>query len=481
VLGSFTQYPLRLAWAITIHKSQGLTFERAIIDAGAAFAPGQVYVALSRCTNLEGMVLQSRVNSSSLFSDARIVEFSQRSASSGQLQQEFAIAKKHYQQAVLLSTFDFSVAINSGKELLEYLFEHTSSFNSESFTWTEELLGKLDKLQETAKKFQAQLQFLFQQPESPEENQPLQERIKAAATYFVTEIGFAVQFIQQSPAVTDSRLHSKEYNDSIKEVFAQLAMKKFMLEGFNGQFDMEAFHRRKQKFVLPSISINAYAGASQKRTDTPRPLLHQQLRKVREIICAKKDLPIYIVAGSNTIDEMALYLPQTLAELRKISGFGDAKVKQYGQQFLDVIVAYSKENDLTSLIHEKSPKKEKGDRNELPDERPVKTGTGKKKGDTHAESFRLFKEGKTMAEIAAERNLAVSTIESHLARFVKWGDIKIDELVSREKFVLIEAALTDFKGSSITPVKQQLSDDISFGEIRLVMAGLGIELEKTAE
>ena len=479
VLGSFTQYPLRLAWAITIHKSQGLTFERAIIDAGAAFAPGQVYVALSRCTNLEGMVLQSQVNSSSLFSDTRIVEFSQRSASSNQLQQEFAIAKKHYQQTVLLSTFDFAVAINSGKELMEYLLEHTSSFNPDSFTWTEELLGKMDKLQETAKKFQTQLQFLFQQPESPEENQPLQERIKAAATYFVTEIGSVIQFMQQSPAITDSRLHSKEYNDSIKEVFAQLAMKKFMLEGFNGQFDMEAFHRRKQKFVLPSISINAYAGASQKRTDTPRPALHQQLRKVRELICAKKDLPIYIVAGSNTIDEMALYLPQTLTELRKISGFGDAKVKQYGQQFLDVIVAYSKENDLSSLIHEKSPKRER--KNELPDERPIESGTGKKKGDTHAESFRLFKEGKTMAEIAAERNLAVSTIESHLARFVKWGDIKIDELVSREKLVLIEAALTDFKGSSIIPVKQQLSDDISFGEIRLVMAGLGIELQKTTE
>jgi uncharacterized protein YpbB len=86
-----------------------------------------------------------------------------------------------------------------------------------------------------------------------------------------------------------------------------------------------------------------------------------------------------------------------------------------------------------------------------------------------------------MAEIAKERNLAVSTIESHLARFVKWGDIKIDELVSREKLVLIEAALTDFKGSSIIPVKQQLSDAISFGEIRLVMASLGIAIEKQEE
>ncbi len=86
VLGSFQQYPLRLAWAITIHKSQGLTFDKAIIDAGEAFAPGQVYVALSRCTNLEGMVLQSRVRSQSLFMDARIKQFSNRAATDDQLQ-----------------------------------------------------------------------------------------------------------------------------------------------------------------------------------------------------------------------------------------------------------------------------------------------------------------------------------------------------------------------------------------------------------
>lgn len=471
VLGSFTQYPLRLAWAITIHKSQGLTFEKAIIDASAAFAPGQVYVALSRCTNLEGMVLQSRVNSSSLFSDPRIVEFSQRSASSGQLEQEFTIAKKLYQQTVLLSTFDLAVTINSGKELLEYLMEHTSSFNPESFTWTEELLGKMDKLQETAKKFQNQLLFLFQQPESPEENQPLQERIKAAATYFVTEIGPVIQFIQQSPVVTDSRLHSKEYNDSIKEVFAQLAMKKFMLEGFNGKFDTEAFHRRKQKFVLPSITVNAYAGASQKRTESPRPVLHQQLRRLRDNICSRKDLPIYIVAGSNTIDEMALYLPQTLAELRKISGFGDAKIEQYGQQFLDIIVTYSKENSLTSRIHEKSPKREKKERKS--EKRP--------KIDTKGESFRLFKEGKTISEIAAERNFTIQTIEGHLAHFVQKGEINIEELVSREKLLLIEPAIRGFDGGPITSVKQKLGNNVSFGEIKLAIAWSTFIKNKSAD
>ena len=481
VLGSFTQYPLRLAWAITIHKSQGLTFEKAIIDAGAAFAPGQVYVALSRCTNLEGMVLQSRVNSSSLFSDTRIVEFSQRSASSGQLQKEFLIARKHYQETVLLSTFDFALVIVTGKELLAYLLEHTSSFNTETFAWVEELMRKFEKLQETAIKFQTQLQFLFQQPESPENNQPLQERIIAAANYFVTEIGLLIQFIQQSPALTDSRMHSKEYNDSIKELFALLAMKKFMLEGFNGQFDMEAFHRRKQKFVLPFIAVNAYAGASQKRTESIHPVLHQQLRRVREIICSKKDLPIYIVAGSTTIDEMTLYLPQTLEELRKISGFGDAKIQQYGQQFLDVIIAYCKENNLSSMIHEKAQKRERKERADRPSGSKENTSQGKKRGDTHAESFKLYKEGHSIAEIAKSRNLTVSTIESHLSKFIRSGDIKIGELVSREKFILIESAFKDFDGGSITPIKEQLGNEISFGEIRMVMAGLGINQKKISE
>jgi len=471
VLGSFTQFPLRLAWAITIHKSQGLTFEKAIIDAGAAFAPGQVYVALSRCTNLEGMVLQSHISSSSLFSDRRIVEFSQRSASGNQLQQELAIAKKNYQQSVLAGVFDFSNAIDGCKEIMDYLLEHTSSFNPDSFGWTEELSEKLGGLQVTAKKFQTQLRALFQQPVEPEENIALQDRIKVAAVYFNNEINRLLQFIHTSPVITDSRLNAKEYNESIREVFALLAMKKFLLEGYNGQLDMEAFHRRKLQFVLPSFGINAYAGASQKRADSPHPVLHQQLRKLRESICAKRDLPIYIVAGSNTIDEMAMYLPQTLAELRKISGFGDTKIEQYGQQFLDIILQYTREHNLQSLIHEKSSGKRK---KEL-------ISPGKKRGDTHTETFRLYKEGQSIAAIAKTRKLAVSTIEGHLTTFVRRGDIKISELVSREKLVLIESALEEFSGSSITPLKKRLGDDISFGEIRLVMAGLGITPEKSPD
>lgn len=79
VAGSFIQYPIRLAWAITVHKSQGMTFNRAIVDLDKAFAPGQVYVALSRCTSLQGLVLKSKIAHSSIKTDKRILEFSENS------------------------------------------------------------------------------------------------------------------------------------------------------------------------------------------------------------------------------------------------------------------------------------------------------------------------------------------------------------------------------------------------------------------
>jgi ATP-dependent DNA helicase RecQ len=154
-----------------------------------------------------------------------------------------------------------------------------------------------------------------------------------------------------------------------------------------------------------------------------------------------------------------------LAELRRISGFGDTKTEKYGQQFLDIITEYCNEKDLSSLIHEKIPKQEK-----------KIAGTEKKdKIDTKAESFRLYKEGKRVEEIAKERNLTQQTVEGHLAHYVSTGDINISELVSREKILLIEPIAKTLSGKSLTPIKEKLGREISFGEIKLVIAWLGFK------
>jgi hypothetical protein len=462
VLGSFVQYPLRLAWAITIHKSQGLTFEKAIIDAGEAFAPGQVYVALSRCTTLEGIVLQSRIRSNGFFTDERIVRFSQNNSSTNLLEKELQESRKNYQLKVLLSLFDYKTTIGELNELKSYLSEHKSSFNDETDEWISEVSSKLNEMQTTAEKFQSQLYNLFLQEEKPESNTVLQERIKAGGAYFVNEQNKLLELIQKSPVVTDSRIHAKEFNEGMKEVFTLLSRNKYMLDGFVGKFEMEMYHRRKKNFVLPVFTVNAYAGVAKQRIESPHPILHQQLRKMRDSICAKKDLPIYIVAGTATLDEMARYLPQTLTELRKISGFGDAKIEQYGQQFLDIILEYCKEKNISSLIIEKIPKRE----------RKTSSSEKKPKIDTKVESFKLYKEGKSVQDIATERQLTVQTIEGHLAHFIEMGEIQISELVSREKIVLIEPALKNFQGGNITHIKGKLGGSVSFGEIKLVLASL---------
>ncbi len=466
VLGTFIQYPLRLAWAITIHKSQGLTFDKALIDAGEAFAPGQVYVALSRCTHLEGLVLKSRIKSGSLFMDRRIIEFSNHAASNSVLQEELLTARKKFQQATVISLFDFESAINAMKELLEYCTENNASFNATTSPWIEGLVNNMEALQDTAVKFHVQLASLFQDDGLPENNRPLQKRIKAGAAYFLSKLQEWLQLLPQSPAVTDSALHAREYNSLLREAFATMALKRYLLEGLPETFTMENFLEKKNTFILPSFTVNAYAGAAQQKTESPHPVLYQQLRKHRDTICSRKNIPIYLVAGSTTLDELARYLPQSLPELKKISGMGDAKINQYGQDFLDIILAYSQKNELTSLIHEKKEKKERKTKDtETP---PL---TKKKKGETQTESLRLYKEGKTIEAIAKERKLTVSTIETHVAHHVKLGTIKIEELVSPEKRVLIEPLAKSLEGG-ITAIKKELGDAVSFGEIKWVIASL---------
>jgi hypothetical protein len=468
VLGTFTQYPLRLAWAITIHKSQGLTFTNAVIDAGRAFAPGQVYVALSRCTSLNGIVLKSQINAAGLQTDKNIIAFSEKNASEENLKKELYQSKKLYQQNILLSLFDVTAALKQCKELHTTVKDNTAAFNAELSAWINEVEIKISALQTVAEKFKLQLNSLFRDERLPEENASLQQRVSAASVYFVKQLDEIIDFLKQSPATTDSKQHAKAYNDLLKDVFVLLAEKKRVLNCCVENFSIHNYYQHKKNFIVPAFSVNAYATASAQKIESDHPLLHRKLRELRNKICEQKNVPVYYVAGSTTIDEMSNYLPQNLDELIKISGFGQAKAKQYGHAFLEVILEYCSEHGLSSLIQTKQPKRERK-------EKVVKDD----KDDTKTISYKLHKEGNSIAEIAAIRNLAVSTIESHLAFYIQRGIISVNELVKTEKLVLIEPMLQNIEGNSITSIKQKLGNDISFGEIRMVIASK--EWEKMKE
>ncbi len=333
--------------------------------------------------------------------------------------------------------------------------------------WVQQLELKTESTHEVALKFRSQLEQLLQQVELPEQNDALQKRIKAAAIYFIKQIQELLQMISTSPAVTDSRQYAISYNESLQQVHTLLSKQQHLIKSCSNGFSVAAYHQHKKNFVPEKLHVNAYAGvASSQKTESPHPVLYHKLRKLRDAICEQEDLPIYFVAASNTLHELSRYLPQNLEELAKISGFGKAKIEKYGRKFIDIIIAYCTQHNLSSLTHEKISKRQ---RQEKQPEKP----------DTKLETFQLYRSGKTVNEIAAARNLTIQTIEGHLAYYVERGEISVHELVQKEKFVLIEPLVKTYNGGSITPLKEQLGNDISFGEIRLVLAWIRYQTGKS--
>jgi ATP-dependent DNA helicase RecQ len=199
----------------------------------------------------------------------------------------------------------------------------------------------------------------------------------------------------------------------------------------------------------------------------PNPELFETLKRWRDIVCEDDHLPIYLVANQNALKEIATYLPFTKKDLMKLSGFGEAKANKYGDDIVDIVRNYCSRNNLESNMASKAdnPKKERKEKSQ------------EQKTPTNLISFNLFKEGKSIAEIAKERNLAVSTIEGHLCAFIASKQINIDDLVSAEKQLLIKKAIATCGKASTKIVKDNLPDHISYGEIRMVMAVEESEIE----
>ncbi|CAF1467254.1 unnamed protein product [Adineta steineri] len=464
-IGSFTQFPLRLAWAITIHKSQGLTFDKAVIDAGAAFAPGQVYVALSRCTNLEGIVLLSKINNRHQANE-RIIDFLS-SITNKNLNDNLLSSKRVYQQKLLAELFSFNDIIKSSETVIKTVSEHEASFNKEAMNWLQSIKENIDSIKETLEKFQHQLHQFLKQQNIPEENESLQKRLQAASKYFADNLQLVANNLYQSNAITDSKQYANEYNELLKDLFNLINQKINLLYSLKDGFSINNYYHFKRNYQAKPFNVNAYAGVTHKQIDSPRPELYKELRLLRDEISKQNNMPIYLIAGSATLDEMARFLPQTNEELLLITGFGKAKTERFGKQFLDVINEYALNNNLSSLTHEIKPKH--GRREKKKDE--IQTS----KPDTKFLTYELYKSGKTLKEIAAERNLTTQTIEGHLAHFVEKRMIDINELVSREKFILIEPVLRSSEFTTLTPIKEQLGNDISYGEIKLVMAAIASE------
>jgi ATP-dependent DNA helicase RecQ len=192
--------------------------------------------------------------------------------------------------------------------------------------------------------------------------------------------------------------------------------------------------------------------------------LLSRLKNTRRDIAELENVPAYIIVSDATLLEMATYLPQSLDELRLISGFGDVKLARYGRELLQPVKDYCKAKGLESKIAYKSPKRERKTKTERPARAP-RSGT-----DTRTETFNLYRQGKNATEIAAARGLSQVTIESHLSHFIQTGDLDVKELVTEIKLPIIIEAVENYGAERLAPLKEILGDAYTYGEIKAVIS-----------
>ena len=191
--------------------------------------------------------------------------------------------------------------------------------------------------------------------------------------------------------------------------------------------------------------------------------LFNDLREVRTGFAKAENVPPYVVFSDATLVEMATYLPQSEHDLRKISGVGDLKFDKYGSDFLETITAYCRKNDLASRIDLKSPKRDRKPRTK-------RDADGR---DTYRISLEMFRNGKPIPQIAAERGIQTSTVENHLAKFIPTGEVALEDLVPPHKVDPIRAAVIQFNETgALSPIKEHLGEEYSYGEIRAVIASM---------
>lgn len=213
IIGTFEQYPVKLAWAITIHKSQGLTFEKAIIDVGQAFADGQVYVALSRLRSLDGLILRTRINPNVISTDKEIVSFTSDNNQPDKLSETIKLKQHDYILQLIERTFDFGVLVKecqyirrSNKDTVEFSDDAAKSIVEQI---TDNLLAEKDNTE----KFKRQLRNILET-----NTEQLVERMKAGSQYYKSHLQIQVNALLLHTEETKRMKRMKTYLNNLVEL-----------------------------------------------------------------------------------------------------------------------------------------------------------------------------------------------------------------------------------------------------------------------
>lgn len=345
VAGIFKQYPLKTAWAITIHKSQGLTFEKAIVDAASAFTHGQVYVALSRCKTLEGLVLGSPLRPEALINDRTVKQFTEQVEHNQPGESQLHDARREYYLQLLKELFDFTAVVRR----IQYA---THLFSEHLWKLYPELTERFKKVRESCIKDLAEVGTLFitrdiepriRQGEGYEQDPWLKERVVKAVGYFIQRTGESVgQLLEDAHPEIDN----KEVKKSIEEILGRLAqeveIKMATLDAVKEGFDVKRYLQAKAKAMVekPKPKAKKTTEKVEVGADILHPKLYNALRLWRKEESLRLNLPAYTILQQKALLGIANTLPTGSRELLAIPGIGKKVIERYGVKLLELVDDY---------------------------------------------------------------------------------------------------------------------------------------------
>jgi len=457
IIGVFTQFPLKLAWAITIHKSQGLTFEKAVIDANLAFAHGQVYVALSRCKSFEGMVLRSPISFNSVKTDGTVSEYTEKAQNNEPGLEQLNESRKSFQQTLLLDLYDFNNIKGLFFQVRKIAEDHNTILASSIIDDLKSIRENSEKIiYEVAESFKRQLNSYLGQELLPEENQELQERVKKACIYFLDKIESVIhEGISNLNTDCDNKAVRSNLIETIDNLQKELTIKKALMKICLNGFSTSNYLKTKANAEIDYVEVKANDKQPAKvDSSIPHPELYQFLKIWRDDLAKEWGVPLYMILAQKSILELVQSLPSNLQELETIKGLGKTKVKQYGDQIVEIINNYCDKHEVErkNIIIPFKEKKEKVDSKQV--------------------SKDLFKSGKSISEIAVDRGFTIGTIEGHLAHYINTGEVSVFDIVSRIKVAKIMSYIVQNPGITTAEMKTALGNDISYGELKAVLSHL---------
>ena len=448
IVGTFTQIPLRLAWAITIHKSQGLTFEKAIIDAEASFAHGQTYVALSRCTSLEGLVLKTPITSNAIINDNTVRVFNKEVEENLPDETILTASEIQFQLNLISELFDYQSFLYPITRLIDVFYKNRTSIKGNIIDYLQVIKDDgIVALMKVSNGFKNQLIAISKDGVLPENSSQIQERFIKAVDYFLTvTIKNIVQPMASISFSSDNKAVKKDFTTQFDRLQEVLSEKVFALKKMTEGFKVQPYLKVRADSVLQKTAPTKKKKLSSKRD----PILALKLRELRDDISKAAKIPHFQIFTQEALYAICDELPRNEKALLKVNGMGKIRVKKYGEEILAAIEIYCEENGINKFNEQKKEDKKS----------------------TKQISFELFKKGLAIKEIAIERSLTSGTVESHLASYIPSGEIDVLELIPIKKYQKMVKAIEAIEFKNLTHLKENMDKSYTFMELRMVLLSL---------